>query len=78
MLAETYGTTHLGATRALGSAIEVMGAALAPAVFGGLIQIGVALDSVLLGCAGGALAASTLALLATRRHPSTRSDDAPA
>lgn len=68
MWVETWGARHLGANRALASSIGVLGAALAPAIFGGLIELGVSLDAILLGCAAFAGAAALLALLAAARR----------
>jgi len=50
--AETYGTVHLGAIRALSSAIMVFATAAAPALFGWLLDSGVAVESLLAACAG--------------------------
>ncbi len=55
---ELYGTTHLGAIRALMAAVMVFGTALAPGVVGWLLDIGVTMETQLLFMAGYTVAAS--------------------
>lgn len=50
--AEFYGTRHLGAIKALASAIMVLGSALGPGITGGLIDLGVGLETQYLFIAG--------------------------
>jgi MFS family permease len=66
MWVEMYGVEGLGANRALGSSISVVGAGLAPAIFGWAIELGAAVDTILLGCAGLLAAAAALAFVVTR------------
>lgn len=50
--AETYGTGHLGAIRALASSMMVFATAAAPALFGWLLEAGLGFDRLLGLCAG--------------------------
>jgi len=50
--AETYGVTHLGAIRAVASAMMVFATAAAPALFGWLLDAGLGFDRLLGLCAG--------------------------
>ncbi len=50
--AELYGTAHLGAIRALATALSVFGSALSPIVFGAVFDRGVPVEGLALGCAG--------------------------
>lgn len=70
--AELYGTRHLGAIRALGAAVMVLGSAIGPVVSGGLIDAGLPFDAqmpliALWFAATSALIAAALALWAPRR-----------
>ena len=47
--AELYGVLHLGAIKALGSALSVFASALSPFLLGWLIDIGVSIDGLALG-----------------------------
>ncbi len=46
---ELYGTAHLGAVRAFNHAFMVFSSAVGPVVFGGLLDIGMSWDTLLLG-----------------------------
>ncbi len=61
--AEFYGTRHLGAVRALASAVMVLGTALGPIITGTLIDQGVRFDTQMVGIAGYFVAAAGLAAL---------------
>jgi MFS family permease len=61
--AEFYGTRHLGAVRALASAVMVLGTALGPLVTGTLIDRGVPFDAQMVGIAGYFVGAAALAAL---------------
>jgi len=65
MWAEVYGVTHLGAIRALVSATVVVSTAISPAAMGGLIDLGVSMETIAIIAilyvgAAGALAAAAL------------------
>lgn len=49
--AEVYGVRHLGAIRALATALMVFGSAGGPVVMGWLIDAGVTMEAIALGCA---------------------------
>src|SRR3712207_1460462 len=51
VLAEIYGTRHLGRIRALAGAIMVIASALGPVVAGPLFDIGIGVEAVALGFA---------------------------
>lgn len=55
---ELYGTTHLGAIRALMAAVMVFGTALAPGIVGWLLDVGVSMETQMLFMAGYTVAAS--------------------
>lgn len=59
--AELYGPTHLGAIRALSATIMVVATALAPAIFGALIEIDISMNAILFACAVASLGAMLLA-----------------
>jgi MFS family permease len=59
ILAETYGRDRLGSVRSILSAIGVAGAALAPVVFGLILEAGISFNILILGVA--ALLAATVA-----------------
>lgn len=65
--AEFYGTRHLGAVRALASAVMVLGTALGPIATGLALDAGMAFDRQMLGIAGYFLASAGLAGLAVAR-----------
>jgi len=69
MWVELYGLAHLGAIRAMSSAIMVLSTALAPATMGLLIDHGVTLDAILWGCAVWLAAAVALAAVSMRLPP---------
>jgi MFS family permease len=60
--AELYGVRHLGAIRALVTACSVVASALSPVLLGALIDVGVAIEALALGCA--AYAVLGMAILA--------------
>lgn len=64
--AETFGTRHLGAIRAMMAAIMVLGTALGPAITGALIDLGIAFPGQSYAIAGYFLLAAALAALAGR------------
>jgi hypothetical protein len=73
--AELYGVTHLGAIRAFATSAMVFSTGLAPAFMGLLIDHGLAMESIALGCAAYCLLASGVALFAAqaeRRDPALR------
>jgi sugar phosphate permease len=63
---ELYGVTHLGAIRAFGTSAMVFSTGLAPAVMGLLIDQGVSVEAIALGCAVYCLLASLSAYGAER------------
>jgi sugar phosphate permease len=73
--AELYGVTHLGAIRAFATSAMVFSTGLAPAFMGLLIDHGLTMESIALGCAAYCLLASVVALFAAqaeRRDPALR------
>lgn len=60
LLAELYGTTHLGAIRALQSAILVLASALSPVLLGWLIDNGTSMETIALAFVAYILAATIL------------------
>lgn len=64
--AEIYGVRHLGAIRALAFSLNIVASALSPFSLGWLIDRGVAVDSIVIGCFGYVVAASLLLRLAVR------------
>lgn len=60
VLAEIYGTRHLGKIRALAGAIMVIASALGPVVAGPLFDIGVGIEAVALGFAAYLVAAAAV------------------
>jgi hypothetical protein len=65
--AEFYGAGRLGAVRAAVAGAAVVSSALAPAVIGALLDLGVGLRWQTAGCLAYLLAASALTLPLTRR-----------
>ncbi len=76
--AETYGTRHLGAIRAMIAAVMVLGTALGPAISGALIDLGLTLPNQFFGIAAYFAAAGALAVHATLKLPAHRGNDAQA
>ena len=66
--AESYGLRHLGAIRALVTALMVLGSAGSPAIMGWLIDAGVSMERIALACFGYLALASVLAVVALRRR----------
>jgi MFS family permease len=60
--AEVYGITHLGAVRSLVYGLMVTSTAASPVLFGAMMDAGLAMERLALGCVGLALAAGALAL----------------
>lgn len=50
--AEFYGTRHIGAIKALATAMMVLGSAIGPGVTGGLLDFGIGLETQFVGVAG--------------------------
>ncbi|MEM8688309.1 MAG: MFS transporter [Pseudomonadota bacterium] len=73
---ELYGTTHLGAIRALMAAVMVFGTALAPGIVGWLLDIGVTMETQLLFMAGYTVAASGFLWYVMRVIQTARSSEA--
>ena len=73
--AEMYGTRHLGSVRALGTSMMVFSTAAAPVTMGILIDQGVTTNSIALGCAIGATAATLLAIVGLHSTIRSRSGD---
>lgn len=67
MWAEIYGVTHLGAIRALGTSVMILSTAMAPPLFGGLLDNGVAFESILVACAVSIAGAVLLGRIAMKR-----------
>jgi hypothetical protein len=61
-----YGVAHLGAIRAFAASLMVFASGLGPAALGMLIDGGIHIDAVAIGCAIYCVAASAFAALA--RH----------
>lgn len=72
MWAEIYGVRHVGAIRALISALMVVATGLAPAGMGWLIDGGVAMATIAYGCAGLTLASTMLAAAVAQKQARQR------
>ena len=72
MWAEVYGIGHLGAIRALAASLSVVSSALGPAAMGWLIDAGVPIDAIAMGCAAYLLGANLLLLAAFSRAATSR------
>ncbi len=68
--AEVYGTRHIGAIKALTTALMVLSTAASPWAIGALIDIGVGLEAILLLCAGYAALGVGLSFAARGRYRS--------
>jgi MFS family permease len=64
--AETYGTKHLGAIKAMATAVMVLGSAIGPGLSGGLIDLGLTFDRQLPGFTAFFVVASFTTYLAIR------------
>jgi MFS family permease len=64
--AELYGTGHLGAIRALGMAVMVVGSAISPIIFGAVFDLGISVEALALGSAIYAVLAGMLFIPALR------------
>lgn len=69
VLAEMYGTAHLGAIRGLVTACSVCLSALSPLLFGLLIDDGVAMESIAFGCFLYGVAGTVALIVALWRNP---------
>jgi hypothetical protein len=65
--AEVYGVKHLGAIKAVATALMIFASALSPALYGVLFDAGVSVTGIGFGNAIAVLAASAAAWLALRR-----------
>ena len=72
MWAEVYGTTHLGAIRALTTSLGVLSSALSPVMMGWMIDYGVSMERLALMCLAYVLVASLAAPAAFRRPAAAR------
>ncbi len=66
MWAELYGARHLGAIRAMGTSIMVLGTAASPALMGALIDGGLSMEAMAWGAVGYVLLATTAVTVAMR------------
>jgi MFS family permease len=66
--AEVYGVSHLGAIKAVATALMIFASALSPAVYGLMFDAGVSIPSIGLLNAGAVLLASASAWLALRQR----------
>ena len=66
MWPELYGVKHLGAIKSLGTSITVFGSALGPVTLGGLMDLGVSIESVCLLFAGYSIVGGALMFVALR------------
>lgn len=65
--AEIYGVAHLGAVRALVQTVIMFTVALSPVTLGWLIDLGVSMESIVLGCLGGVAVAIVCAVIFSSR-----------
>ena len=72
MWAEVYGTTHLGAIRALAASLSVFASALSPVLMGWMIDAGVSMERLALITLAYVLVASLIAPAAFRRPAAVR------
>ncbi|NQU58198.1 MAG: MFS transporter [Rhodospirillales bacterium] len=66
--AEAYGTRHLGAIRALATALMVFSSALSPVIMGLLIDIDVSMNTIAIACAGYCLVGTGVAVFSSRLY----------
>ena len=64
--AERYGVLHLGAIRALVTALMVIASALSPVMMGWMIDLGLAIDAILWMCVGYFVVAMAMVFAAER------------
>ncbi|MBO9452432.1 MFS transporter [Tropicibacter sp. R16_0] len=69
--ADFYGTAHIGAIKALATAVMVLGSAIGPAITGALIDFGVGFEAQLIGVAVYFIAVSALTSWGVRRAAQT-------
>ena len=69
MWAEIYGVRHVGAIRAMVSAIMMFSTSLAPLGFGLMFDWGVSVDAIVIGCAAYTLAGTVLLYLTAGPRP---------
>ena len=67
MWPELYGVKHLGSIKSLAFAITVFGSALGPVILGGLMDLGVSIESVCLLFAGYSIVGGALIYVALRK-----------
>jgi hypothetical protein len=65
--AETYGITHLGAIKALGTAFMVLSTALSPPIMGIAIDQGIAIETICIASAAYMVFAAILVVLVFTR-----------
>jgi MFS family permease len=70
--AEVYGTRHLGAIRALTTALMVLSTALSPVIMGVLLDGGATMEALTLASAAYCLLATGVAVIARRLYATTR------
>jgi len=64
--ADLYGTTHIGAIRAMVQGLMVLSTAASPVAMGWLLDLGIGMEAIALGCLAWILAAMPVAALAMR------------
>ncbi|WP_164661508.1 MFS transporter [Tropicibacter sp. Alg240-R139] len=69
--ADFYGTAHIGAIKALATAVMVLGSAIGPAITGALIDLGVGFDNQLIGVAVYFIAVNVLTAWGVKRAART-------
>lgn len=77
VLADLYGIRHIGAIRALAAAIMVLATAVTPGLMGVLVDGGVGMEDIALGCAAYLVAASLLNTALGLQRPATLRRQAP-
>ena len=66
MWPELYGVEHLGAIKSLAMSLTVLGSALGPVIMGGLMDLGMSIESVCLLFAGYSIVGGALIFVALR------------
>ena len=67
MWPELYGVEHLGAIKSLAMSLSVLGSALGPVIMGGLMDLGMSIESVCLLFAGYSIVGGILTYIALRQ-----------
>ena len=75
MWAEIYGVRHVGAIRAMVSAIMMFSTSLAPLGFGLMFDLGISVDAIAIGCAVYTLAGTVLLYLTAGPQPQPATRD---